>query len=185
MATSPEEGMASLFKNLEAKTGKSIDEWVKLANATEIGKHKELVAYLKTTHELSHGYAHQIALKALSASAGIDESPDSLIAAQFAGKKEAMRPLYDALTRTIFALGPEAAVSAKKSCVSYRRTKQFALVQVFAGRLDLCIQLKEHPGTARLEPTPGAMLSHRVKVSDTDEIDDELIGWLAEGYASA
>ena len=41
MATSPEEGMVSLLKNLETQTGKPIVLWVLTARATGLKKHKE------------------------------------------------------------------------------------------------------------------------------------------------
>ena len=61
-ASSPEEGMASLIRNLEANTGKSIDAWIATAQATGQTKHGQIVAVLKKDHGLSHGYANQIAL---------------------------------------------------------------------------------------------------------------------------
>jgi predicted transport protein len=185
MATTPEEGMASLFRNLEAKTGKSIEAWVEIARAAGIAKHKELLNYLKEEHALTYGYANQIAQKALAAPEMESAGDPELISAQFAGKKEAMRPIYDALTAQIRELGPDSEISAKKTCVSFRRSKQFALVQVFAGRLDLCIQLKDRPATDRLEATPGAMLTHRVKISTLEELDSELLNWLTEAYSRA
>ncbi len=63
-ANSPEEGMASLIRNLEAKTGKSIDAWVATAQATGHKKHGQIVAALKKDHGLTHGYANQIAHRA-------------------------------------------------------------------------------------------------------------------------
>ena len=68
-ANSPEEGMASLIRNLEANTGKSIDAWIATARATGQTKHGQIVAALKKDHGLSHGYANQIALRALAAAA--------------------------------------------------------------------------------------------------------------------
>ena len=67
MAKSPEDGMSSLIKNLEEKTGKSLTDWVSLARKTGLAKHKELVAHLKADHGLTHGYANQVALHALAA----------------------------------------------------------------------------------------------------------------------
>ena len=61
MATSPEEGMASMIRNLEQKTGKSLDVWIATARGSGKAKHKEIVTFLKTEHGLTHGYANQIA----------------------------------------------------------------------------------------------------------------------------
>ena len=50
--------MASLIRNLEEKTGKSIDAWVAIARGPGKTKHKEIVDYLKAEHGLGHGYAN-------------------------------------------------------------------------------------------------------------------------------
>jgi hypothetical protein len=66
-ANSPAEGLASLIRNLEANTGKSIDAWIATARATGQTKHGQIVALLKKDHGLSHRYANQIALRAPAA----------------------------------------------------------------------------------------------------------------------
>ncbi len=59
--------MASLIRNLEEKTGKFIDAWVAIARGSGKTKHKEIVDYLKAQHSLGHGYANQVAIRALAA----------------------------------------------------------------------------------------------------------------------
>src|SRR6266404_3003816 len=65
VAKSPEDGMASLIRNLEEKTGRSLDAWVAIARGSGVSKHGQVVAFLKKEHGLTHGYANQIALRAL------------------------------------------------------------------------------------------------------------------------
>jgi predicted transport protein len=182
MATSPEEGMASLFRNLEEKTGKSIDEWVKIARASGVTKHKAMVDWLKAETGLTHGYANQIALKSLAGDDAPEAGSDELVDAQFTGAKAAMRPLYESLLKHIKALGTDVEISPKKTCVSFRRNKQFGLVMVTGQRLDVGIMLKGVEPAGRLEQNPSTMVTHRVKVSSVSEIDSELIGWLRQAY---
>ena len=52
MASKPEDGMASLYRNLQTATGKSIEEWVAIAKNTGIAKHKVLVESLQTEYGL-------------------------------------------------------------------------------------------------------------------------------------
>jgi hypothetical protein len=53
-------GPASYFPSIEKKYGKPIDHWMKvLAGAGEL-KHMELVAFLKSKHELGHGHANAL-----------------------------------------------------------------------------------------------------------------------------
>src|SRR5262249_17450505 len=112
MAT-PEEGMASMIRNLAEKTGKSLDQWLKIARATKLPKHGLLVNHLKEQHGLTHGYANQIALRAL-ASNDADTGDDSLIDQQYAGAKAPLRPVYEALIRAVKKFGSDVEISSKK-----------------------------------------------------------------------
>ena len=76
-------------------------------------------------------------------------------------------------------------MSPKKSSVSLRRSKQFALIEVpSAKRVQLGIQLKGEPTTDRLI-AGNAMCSHRVDLATVDEVDDELLAWLRAAYERA
>src|SRR5262245_19764477 len=111
MAT-PEEGMASMIRNLAEKTGKTLDQWIAVAKKSKLQKHGEIVKLLKSEHDLSHGYANLIALRTLRGDAPTDDA--ALVDAQYAGAKAAMRPVYDALIVAIRKLGPDVVVSPKK-----------------------------------------------------------------------
>ena len=185
MATSPEEGMASLIQNLEAKTGRSMADWIATARATGILKHKQMVEHLKADHGLTYGYANQIAQRALAADDAPAAGSDELVDAQFTGSKAAMRPLYDKMIAIMTSIGPDVEVSPKKTCVSLRRNKQFALIQPTAQRLDVGIILKGVPPVGRLEQSPTTMCTHRVKVGSEAEMDAELIAWLRQAYEAA
>lgn len=53
-------GPASYFPSIEKKYGKPIDHWMKVLAAAGPLKHMELVAHLKTHHELGHGHANAL-----------------------------------------------------------------------------------------------------------------------------
>ena len=183
MAKSPEEGMATLLKNLYEKTGKSIDEWVVIAKSSGLKLHKPLVAMLKADHGLLHGYANQIALRAVKA----DDAPvvDDPIAAQYAGPKAALRPIYDALHNALKDLGDDIEVSPKKGYVSLRAAKHFGMIQPStATRVDLGLILKGVEPQGRLEVSGSfnAMFTHRIKLGRLDDVDDEVVGWLRRAY---
>ena len=76
----------------------------------------------------------------------------------------------------------------KKTYVSLRRNKQFAILQPSTKtRFDVGINLKGTEATDRLEPSGSfnGMVSHRVRLHSLDEVDAELIGWLKEAYELA
>jgi len=188
MAKSPEEGMASLIRNLEEKTGKSIDAWVAIARSPGKTKHKEIVDYLKAQHSLGHGYANQIAMRALAAADSPAAGSDDLVEAQYTGAKAAIRPVYEALAKAVKAFGPDVELSPKKAYVSLRRSKQFGLIQpTTATRVDVGLVLKDVPPAGRLEASGSfnAMVTHRVRVANVKEVDSDLIGWLRQAYQKA
>jgi predicted transport protein len=146
------------------------------------------VTFLKAEHGVSHGYANQIALAALRPAGAPAPAGDDLVAAQYAGPKAKLRPLYDVLIARMRTFGGDVEVAPKKVYVSVRRSKQFAILQpTTATRLDVGINLKGHAATGRLEDSGSfnAMVSHRVRVSGPEEIDAELVGWLRQAYEAA
>ncbi len=188
MAKSPEEMAAAMLANLPDKTGKTLDEWFAVLDAASLAKHGQMVGLLKKDHGVTHGFANLIAHQYRdrgSASAGKADDP---VAAQYAGPKAALRPIYDALIAAVTGFGKDVEVAPKKSYVSLRRNKQFALIQPSTKtRVDVGINLKGTPPTDRLEASGSfnAMVSHRVRLTDAAEVDAELTGWLKSAYEAA
>ena len=172
--------MSDPFSNLQEKTGRSMLQWFEVLEATGLEKHTELMDYLKNEHSVSHGFANGIALQYRSR--GASDADADLVDGQFAGAKAGLRPAYDRLVAAASALGDDVEIVPKKTGVSLRRSKQFALVEVpSAKRLQLGLQLRDHPTTERLL-TGNQMCSHRVNLASADEVDDELLGWLRSAY---
>lgn len=182
-----DEATQNMIHNLAEKTGKSLAEWTQIARASKLAKHGEIVKFLKAEHGLTHGYANLVAHEALQSDAGKFEG-DDLLAAQYAGAKAGLRPIYDALAAAVKQFGGDVEFAPKKAYVSLRRNKQFACFQPStATRMDVGINLKGVPPAGRLEASGSfnAMVSHRVRVASLAEVDDELIGWLRQAYTAA
>jgi hypothetical protein len=172
--------MTDPFTNLEQKTGRTMPQWISVVEASSLTKHTEILAWLKAEHGLTHGFANGIALAFRNRDAS--DAADDLVAAQYSGAKAVLRPIYDRLLEAATSFGDDVEVAPKKSSVSLRRSKQFALVEAPSSkRVQLGLQLKGEPTTARLL-AGDAMCSHRVIVSAVDEVDDELLGWLRTAY---
>ena len=185
MAQSPEDMAAAMVANMPEKTGKSLDQWLEIAKASKLAKHGEITKFLKAEHGLTHGYASLIAHRALGN--GFDGG-DELVDAQYAGAKADLRPIYDAIIKQVHKFGTDVEVSPRKAYVSLRRGTQFALVQPSTKtRVDVGLKLKGEPATDRLEASGSFsdMVTHRVRVEGTGEVDKELVGWLREAYARA
>lgn len=187
MPKSPEEMAAAMLANLEDKTGKALEDWLDVTRSSGLKKHGQIVKLLKSEHGVTHGYANLIAHATLQGDAPAD-SGEALVAAQYAGPKQALRPIYDALVECVATFGGDLEIAPKKSYVSLRRSKQFALIQPSTRtRVDVGLNLKGRQPGARLEASGSfnAMVSHRVRLSAPAEVDDELAGWLRAAYDDA
>jgi hypothetical protein len=185
MAKSPEQMKAAMIAGLGEKTGKSLEEWLKILRASKLSKHKEFMGLLKNEHGLTHGFANMIALQALQSDSHTAQDSSALVDAQYTGPKAALRPVYDALLAAIAKFGKDVEVSPKKAYVSFRRNKQFAIVQPStATRVDVGINLPGTEPTERLEASGSfnAMVSHRVRVSKLTDVNKELLTWLKAAY---
>ncbi len=184
---SVETAIASMVKNIEEKTGKSFASWLKIARSSGLKKHGEIVSWMKADHQLSHGYANFIAKEALKEGPGAGSS-SSLLDAQYAGEKSALRPLYDQLVDVVASFGSDVEIAPKKANVSIRRSKQFALIQpTTRTRIDVGLILKGVKSSGRLEASGSfnAMFTHRVRVESVADIDGELKRWLKKAYTEA
>ena len=173
---------ARMRLNLQERTGKSFAAWVNIAQKLGTDKHSDIVAYLKQEGPMSHGYANVIAHEARKPDAVVEEDP---IDALFAGPKVALRPIYEAICKTVSTFGRDIEFAPKKTNVSLRRARQFALLEPStAARLDIGINLKGVPPAGRLEAsgTWNGMVSHRVRIASPAEFDKEVMLWLKQAY---
>ena len=177
-----------MVENLPAKTGKSLPQWQDLLEKEGLTAHKEIMAYLKGTHGVTHGYANLISQKAREAQRGGPPGTEDLLAAQYSGAKEDLRPIYERIAEAVADFGADVELSPKKTYVSLRRKKQFGLVQPSTRtRVDLGLNLSAQEPSGRLEASGSfnTMVSHRVRLSGPEEVDQELVGWLRRAYEGA
>lgn len=180
--------VATMIRNLEKNSGRPWASWLALVQARGEEKHGATVAYLKTEHGLGHGYANLVAHEARKAAAPPAPAGDAAIDAWFAGGKEAVRPIYDAVIAAGRDCGNDVELAPKKSYMSLRRSKQFAcVIPSTKARVDVGLQLKGVAPTGRLEAAGSwnAMVTHRVRLESAAQVDAELVAWLRQAYAAA
>lgn len=189
MANKVDDAVQSMIGNLKANTGRTLAEWLKITTKAGFAKHGQLLAWLKSEHGVTHGYANFLAHQTLQsdATSAVAQNVD-LVAAQYAGAKAPLRSIYDALAAKVSKLGADIELSPKKTYVSLRRTKQFGLVQASTSmRVDLGLNLKNVKPQGRLEAAGSfnAMVTHRVRLENAKDVDSELMGWLRQAYDQA
>ena len=178
-----DKALQTMINNMPEKTGKSLAEWKLILKEKAFTKHSEGVNFLKKEHNVTHGFANTI----VTLSKEEDNSPADLVDNQYKGK-ENLLPIYKELLAVVKSFGNDVIVTPKKTSVSIIRKKQFALIKpATKTRIDLGLKLKDKPTTDRLENSGpfGTMCTHRVKLQEVNEINNELIEWLKESYQKA
>ena len=178
-----DDAIQSQARNIERATGRTIDEWVGLVKGTGKERHADILAWLKAEHGFSHGNANFVALTARRGSP--DGGGAELVDAMYAGPKATLRPFHDQVIELTQGFGDDVELAPKQAYVSLRRSKQFGTVGPGpGGRLEIGLNLAGVEPAGRLEAAAG-MCTHRVRLSSTDELDAEVIGWLREAYEGA
>jgi predicted transport protein len=175
-----------MIENLEKSTGKNLKHWTSLVQKSGLEKHGALVKMLKEDHGIGHGYANMIVHLAKE-SAAISQDDEELISTQYKGK-ENLKLIYDQLVNKIKAIGEDVEIVPKKSAVSFRRKRQFALIQPSTKtRVDLGLKYNDRDYAGRLETSGpfGSMCTHRVQLTDVNQVDPELINWIKQAYDEA
>lgn len=178
-----EKALQTMIANMPEKTGKSLEEWKKILKGKSFEKHGEAMKFLKGEHGVTHGFANTIILLSKES----HTSPEDLVNAQYKGK-EPLIPIYHRLIEVVRSLGPDVIQTPKKTSVSIIRKKQFALIKPSTKtRIDLGLKLRDRPVTDRLGNSGpfGTMCTHRVQLTTSAEVDDQLIEWLKEAYEQA
>lgn len=168
--------------NIVASTGVTLAQFTAAIAQASLDKHGQIVAFLKKQYGLGHGNANLIAHRVREARAGGPTGDAELLDAQYRGAKAALRPIYEEITAIAQSLGDDVQTVVQKTGVSFRRAKQFALVQApSAKRIQLGLNLDATPGNKRVVACKG-MCNHKVNIHDASEVDDDLAQWLRDAY---
>jgi hypothetical protein len=186
-----EKAIATQLANIEKRTGKSLAELTTIVRESGLSKHGELVAMLKSTLGMGHGDAnslvHMVRKSAEQSDAAAGEpSADQILDGLYTGPKAALRPIHDKLLLELRQLG-DFEEAPKKTYVSYRRKKQFAMIGPATNtRVEVGLNMKGLEATNRLEALPaGQMCNYKVKLTDVKDVDAELIAWIRTAYEAA
>ncbi len=185
----PEKALETQLRNIQTKTGKSLDELGAIIRSSGLAKHGEIRDMLKEKLGLGHGDANtlvHVVLKSDGASAAAGSGPGEVLDAIYSGAKAQLRPIHDKLMASIEGFGP-FEVAPKKNYVSLRRKKQFAMIgPATNSRVEVGLNAKDLSGSDRLIALPaGGMCPYKVKVEGAADVDAELLGWIKTAYESA
>lgn len=189
--TDLDKAVLTQLANMEKRTGKSVQQLAGILRASGLTRHGEQVAMLKRELGMGHGDANLLAhhvrnLDAEAAGQGAPASADDAVAALYTGKKAHLKPIHDKLMQAIEGFGA-FEVAPKKTYVSLRRKKQFAMIGPATNtQVEVGLNMKDVKPTGNLvQMPPKSMCDYKVRVSTPDEVDTRLLSWLRKAFDAA
>ena len=87
----------------------------------------------------------------------------------------------------VLKFGKDVEVAPKNTYVSLRRKKQFAILNpATKTRFEIGINLKGQEPQGKLQAEkPNSMCSHKINLTDINDIDKEVIEWIKTSYDNA
>jgi Domain of unknown function (DUF5655)/Domain of unknown function (DUF4287) len=181
----PKAQMETQLANIEESTGQSVADYTAIVQESGLEKHAQIVALFKSKHGLTHGNANLMAHLVRESLAGGPPPPAELLSTQYAGAKETLFPIYEELVLIAEGLGDDVQKVIQKTGVSFRRKKQFALVQAPSSkRVQLGLNLDKTPPDQRVAEASG-MCTHTMSITDITGVDDAVARWIRQAYERA
>jgi hypothetical protein len=181
------------IQDLAARTGRSLEQWIKFIKKSGPKTEKERREWLMTEHGLGTNYAGWLAERA-EGKGGEDGDPEAYLRAaegyvekMFAGPKESLRPIYEALLKLGLSIGKDVRACPCQTIVPFYRKHVFAQIKpTTQTRIDLGFALRDMKSTGRLIDTGGFAkkdrITHRIAITSLADIDDEVKRWLQHAY---
>jgi len=178
---------------LKQKTGRSLDEWLRLIKKSGPKDEKERRDWLKVEHGLGTNSAWWLAERADGKGTEISdpdaylEAAEGYVEAMFSGGKADLRPIYNVLLKIGLKVGKDVKACPCQTIVPLYRNHVFAQIKpTTQTRIDLGFALGEMKPKGRLIDTGGFAkkdrITHRIPITSLEDIDDEVKRWLKVAY---
>ena len=186
--------MVKWVDTLEAKTGRSVEEWVRLGRTKGPQDLDGLRLWFKTEHQLGTNSAWWLADRAAGVTTGEEDTAAGYLRkareyvdTMYQGGKAALRPLHDALIALGRSMGKDVKVCPCSTIIPLYRHHVFAQIKPSTRtRIDFGLALGETKGIGRLIETGGFAkkdrITHRIPITSMDDVDDEVKQWLKVAY---
>jgi len=179
---------------LKQKTGRPLDEWIEFIKREGPPTEAARRDWLKHNHGLGTNYASWLASESVGKGDELSDPAAYLRAAEvyvdemYAGKKEHLRPIYEALLKLGLSLGKDTKACPCQTIVPLYRNHVFAQIKpTTQTRIDFGLALGDTKKTPkRLIDTGGFAkkdrITHRFEITTVKDIDEEVKSWLKIAY---
>jgi hypothetical protein len=172
--------------NLEAATGKALDEWIRIAKTCPHQDVNDRLNWLRQKHGLKMARAGTVLEAAFGTSLFGEDDPAALVDGLFGKSFADQRTIYDAVAEFAVKLG-DVTISPRKSYVPFYRKTQFAALRPSKKGLQIGLAFKAVPRSKRLEPVKnlggGDRISHAVVLPNSRAFDSEAKALLRQAYS--
>jgi hypothetical protein len=173
-------------RTIVERTGKTYEDWLEILGRDGPVEEKEQREWLKREHGFTSNYALWI-VEGLAGRGPENYDPDANVDAQFAGKKAALRPIYEELLKLGLSIGPDVKACPCGTIVPLFRKHVFAQLKATTNtRVDLGLCLRGVAASERLIDTGGEAkgdrITHRIPITTVGEIDDFVRQWIRRAY---
>jgi len=186
MAKTPDDMMSAVSGSLAERTGRTLDEWVALVQASGIDPldQNAVRRWLRSAHGVPQNSQWAIADAAARAAGWVRPSTAEYIDSQYTGAKAALRPIYDKLAAAAADLGDDVTVEGRGSYTPFVRARQFAAVAAATrDRVDLGLRFTHPPADDRLQPSTGpGQATHKIVLHSVGDVDDQVLHLLCLAY---
>ena len=179
---------------LKQKTGRTLAEWMNFIKQEGPPTEAARRDWLKQEQRLGTNYASWLASQSVGKTDELSDPATYLRAAEayvdemYAGKKEHLRPLYEALLKLGLSMGKDTKACPCQTIVPLYRNHVFAQIKpTTQTRIDFGLALGDTRKTPKQLIDTGGFakkdrITHRFEITSLNDIDEEVKSWLKIAY---
>lgn len=185
MPKCPADMMDAVSDNMKERTGRSLEEWVALVQASGLDAldQNSVRKWLKSEHGVLQNSQWAIADAAARAAGWERPSVEGYIDSQYTGAKAALRPIFEAIREFVMSLGEDISIEGRGTYTPFVRKRQFATAMAAKDRLDLGLRYKDLPADPRLEATNRVgQATHKLSLYSPADLNDGVKALIRAAY---
>ena len=186
MPSSPKEMMRAVRASMEERTGRTVEEWVALVEASDVDPldQKAVRRWLKAEHALPQNSRWAVAWEAARAAGWEPPTTEEQVDRQYVDARAELRPVFDRVREILEDLGDDVTMEGRKTYIPFVRRRQFAAVAAATRtRVDVGLRFVEAPDCELLEPaTAPGQATHKLSLTSVDDVTGDVKRLLRVAY---